>query len=179
MSLPAQLEIRSARSSDALCLGALATQVFFDTYATIGINRDLANEAREHYSEEVFARRLASSEVEIAVAESGNNLVGFIDIQRNSVCPVSSFTGPEILRLYIQSPFQSRGLGHALLRHAEARAQAQGQKTIWLTAWVGNSRAVGFYPQAGYERVGTMEYIISGKAYENHVFAKRLRNSGA
>jgi hypothetical protein len=44
---------------------------------------------------------------------------------------------------------------------------------------VGNTRAVAFYPLAGYEKVGAMEYIISGKVYENHVFAKRLHVSGA
>ena len=179
MSSFAQLEIRAARSSDALCLGALATQVFLDTYATSGIDADLANEAKEHYSEEAFARRLSSSEVEIVVAEIEGKLVGFIDVQRNSICPVSSVAGPEVLRLYVQGPFQRRGLGQALLRHAEHRAQARSAEAIWLTAWVGNTRAAVFYPQAGYNRVGTMEYIISGNAYENHVFAKRLPVSGA
>jgi ribosomal protein S18 acetylase RimI-like enzyme len=179
MPLSTKFQIRRARSTDALCLGALATHVFFDTYATNGINPDLAIEAREHYSEGVFASRLESSEVEITVAETGSNLAGFIDIQNKSICPVSSVAGPEVLRLYIQGPFQGRGLGQLLLRHAEDRAKAQGEKAIWLTAWVGNTRALGFYPHAGYERVGTMEYVISGKAYENHVFAKQLSISGA
>lgn len=179
MSLPAPLGIRPARPADALCLGALATQVFFDTYATSGINPDLVNEAREHCSAEVFSRRLGAARVEIDVAELGGNLVGFIDVQHDGACPVSSVVGPEVLRLYIQRPFQGQGLGRALLRHAEDRAMAQGEKALWLTAWVGNTRAVGFYPQAGYGRVGAMQYIISGKAYENHVFAKRLQAGGA
>ena len=179
MSLSAQLKIRLAQSNDALCLGALATQVFFDTYATSGINADLASEAKQNYSEEVFGGRLASSEVRIAVAEVGSNLAGFIDVQSNSLCPVSSVFGPEVLRLYIQGPFQRRGLGQALLKHAEDGAQSQGEKAIWLTAWVGNARALAFYPQAGYEMVGTMEYIINGKTYENYVFSKRLHLRGA
>jgi ribosomal protein S18 acetylase RimI-like enzyme len=179
MSLSEPFEIRSAHPNDALCVGALATQVFFDTYATNGINPDLAIEAKDHYSEEVLARRLASSEVEITVAEVKGNLAGFIDVQNSSCCPTSSITGPEVLRLYIQRPFQGKGLGRALLKHAEERARVQGAKAIWLTAWVGNTRAVAFYPLAGYEKVGAMEYLISGKVYENHVFAKRLHVSGA
>jgi diamine N-acetyltransferase len=178
MSSTSELEIRSARPTDALCLSALAAQVYFDTYATSGINADIANEAKEHYSEEVFARRLSSSEVAIAVAEIGGNLVGFIDIQTNSTCPVLSVTGPEILRLYIQFPFQHQGLGQALLKYAEDRAQAQGAQAIWLTTWVLNTRAVAFYPQAGYERVGSTQYLINSKAFENDVFAKRLSLSG-
>jgi len=56
MSSSAQFEFRPAMPCDALCLSALATQVFFDTYATAGINSDLANEAKEHYSEEAYAK---------------------------------------------------------------------------------------------------------------------------
>jgi GNAT superfamily N-acetyltransferase len=179
MSRLAKFEIRSATPADALCLGALATQVFFDTYATSGINADLASEAKEHYSESAFARRLASSAVEISVVEIAGKLVGFIDLQRPSVCPVPAVIGPEVLRLYVQAPFQGRGLGRALLGHAEDRARAQGARVVWLTAWVGNSRALTFYPSAGYQKVGTTPYVINGKSYENDVFAKQLDQSGA
>ncbi len=50
---------------------------------------------------------------------------------------------------------------------------------MWLTAWVGNLRAVAFYPLAGYRKVGTTQYVINGKPYENHVFAKQFPTSGA
>ena len=178
MPLPAEFHIRLAVPADALCLGALATQVFFDTYATGGINAALAIEASEHHSAEVFASRLASQDVDILVAEVGGNMVGFADLQYNSNCPVPSITGPEVLRLYVQGPFQNQGLGRALLASAESRALAKGAHVVWLTAWVGNTRATAFYPRAGYEQAGTTAYFISGKAYENHVFAKRLSASG-
>jgi ribosomal protein S18 acetylase RimI-like enzyme len=179
MSLPVQFELRRAVPSDALCLGALAMQVFFDTYATSGINSDLANEAREHCSEEAYARRLASPGIEITLAEIGGNLAGFIDVQSSSACPVQAVVGPEVFRLYVQAPFQNRGLGKGLLRCAELQSQAQGARAIWLTAWVGNASAVAFYPLAGYEKVGTMQYAINGKNYENYVFAKQLPQSVA
>ena len=179
MSLSTHFEIRKAEPDDALCLSALATQVFFDTYATAGINADLANEVKEHFSEEAFAMRLASLKVEISLAEIGGNLAGFIDLQKNSVCPVAIVHGPEVFRLYIQSPFQNQGLGKALLRYAERQQQACGAKSIWLTTWVGNTRALAFYPHAGYEKVGSMQYIIGDKNYENYVFAKQLCSSDA
>jgi len=179
MSLAAQFELRHADPRDALCLGALATQVFLDTYATSGVNSDLANEALEHYSEGAYANRLAAPEVEIGVAEVGGNLAAFIDMQMNANCPVPDVVGPEILRLYVQAPFQGQGVGRALLQYAEQLAQARGYRAIWLAAWVGNARAVAFYPAAGYGKVGITQYVINGKNYENHVFAKQLRDRGA
>jgi ribosomal protein S18 acetylase RimI-like enzyme len=179
MSVASPFQIRAARSADALCLAALSTQVFLDTYATDGINPDHANEVKDHHAEEVFGVRLKEPEVEITVAELNGNLVGFIDVQYGSTCPASSVIGPEVLRLYIQQPFQNKGLGHALLEHAEESARVQEAEAIWLTTWVANTRAVAFYPRVGYKRVGATQYIISGKAYENHVFAKQLTVSGA
>ena len=83
--------------------------------------------------------------------------------------------GPEVLRLYVQAPFQRKGLGRTLLQAAEARAHSLGAPSIWLTAWVGNTGALAFYPEVGYVDVGTTEYAINGKNYENRVFAKALR----
>ena len=179
MPLTAQIQLRPAAPRDALCLGALATQVFLDTYATTGINSDLANEARQHYSEEAYAKRLAAHEVEVTVAEIGGNLAGFIDVQCPSICPIPTVVGPEVLRLYVQAPFQRQGLGKELLRFAERQSHVQGSQVIWLTAWVGNARAVAFYPLAGYRNVGSTQYVINGRAFENYVFAKQLPDSGA
>ena len=179
MSPPAETELRFAVHSDALCLSALATQVFFDTYATNGINSDLANEARENYSEVAFAGRLASPEVQITVVEAEGNLIGFIDVQSKSACPVPEIVGPEILRLYIQAPFQNQGIGKKLLNRIEQQSLEQGAKAIWLTAWVNNTKAVAFYSLVGYKNVGATRYIINGIGYENYVFAKQLSGGGA
>jgi GNAT superfamily N-acetyltransferase len=178
MVTSAQFEFRRGVSTDALCLSALATQVFFDTYAIQGINADLVNEAGEHYSQEALAGRLSSPGVDITLVEYGGNIVGFIDVQISSLCPVPSVVGPEVLRLYIQLPFQNKGLGKQLLLRAERTAYEQGARALWLTAWVGNVRAMAFYPLAGYEKFGTTQYLINGNEYENCVFAKWLPQNG-
>jgi len=176
MPLSANIEIRPGVGSDALCLGVLAIQVFLDTYATHGVNADLANEALQVYSSSAFEVRMANPLIEISVAEADSNLVGFLDLQVDSTCPINKVTGPEVLRLYVQAPFQRKGLGRKLLEVAEARAHRLGAPTIWLTAWVGNPNALAFYPAVGYVDVGTTNYVINGKSYENRVFAKALRS---
>lgn len=42
-----EVRVRLANTADAPCLSALATQVFFETYATSGIRPALAREAEE------------------------------------------------------------------------------------------------------------------------------------
>lgn len=173
------IDYRRAGPADALCLSVLATQVFLDTYATNGINTDLAKEAITVYSRDVFAERLTDQQVEITLAEANDHLVGFVDLRRSSQCPVPAFQGPEVFKLYVQRPFQRNGIGQELMALAEESAMSMGARAIWLTAWAGNAKALAFYPCVGYQDVGVTQYVIEGTAYENRVFAKQLQTNEA
>ncbi|RYE80476.1 MAG: GNAT family N-acetyltransferase [Oxalobacteraceae bacterium] len=164
---------RSARPDDALMLSVLATQVFLDTYATRGVSLDFAREATTVYSLDAFVQRLQQPGVEITVATSGESLVGFLDLDWTTQCPVPSVQGLEVLRLYVQAPFQRCGVGKALMSLAERKARERRAPHVWLTAWSGNDRARAFYVASGYTDVGVSQHVIEGTAYENRVFAKR------
>jgi ribosomal protein S18 acetylase RimI-like enzyme len=168
---------RRATSDDALCLSVLATQVFLDTYATNGINLDLAKEVSAVLSRASFLARLESANVELFVAEQGGYLVGFLDLNLNSQCLDSTVTGMEILRVYVQQAFQRRNVGRTFMALAEERCRAAGHETLWLTAWVGNIAARAFYQTLGYQDVGVTQYLIEGQPYENKVLAKRVHQS--
>lgn len=174
---PPRITFRSASADDALTLSVLATQVFLDTYATHGVDRDLASEVHTVYAPEVFAQRLRDPGVEITVAVRGPWLVGFLDLAFTTQCPLPSIQGLEVLRLYVQAPFQRAGVGRQLMALAERRARQAAQAHVWLTAWSGNTTALAFYPAMGYQDVGTTQYLIEGQAYENRVFAKRITPS--
>lgn len=179
MSSNARVTYRRGVPGDELCISVLATQVFLDTYATNGISSDLAREALRVYSVRVFATRLHDPTVKIVVAETSGHVVGFIDMALQSACPAPEIQGMEILRLYVQAPFQRQGIGQALLKTAEQSALSRGDRHVWLTAWVGNLGALAFYPAVGYVDVGATQYVIEGLAYENRIFAKRLSTSAA
>ena len=170
---------RTAAPDDALTLSVLATQVFLDTYATRGVDTDLAKEASVIYSEAEFLTRLQDPSVEITVAQDGNYLIGFLDLTSGTRCPVGKVEGLEVFRLYVQAPFQRHGVGRQLMALAELKAIERKSPHLWLTAWSGNTRALAFYPSLGYEDVGATPYVIEGKEYENCVFIKRVALSAA
>ena len=172
--MPQDFGYRTATSDDALTLSVLATQVFLDTYATRGIDTDLAKEASTIYSPAEFLKRLQDPNVEITAARAGNYLIGFLDLASNTRCPVASIEGFEVMRLYVQAPFQRCGIGRQLMALAETRARDRKSPQLWLTAWAGNARALAFYPSIGYEDIGSTPYVIEGKEYENRVFVKRI-----
>ena len=168
--------MRIAGTSDAPCLSALGVQVFLETYATFGIRSALAREAESQFSVSAFVERLVHPGTRITLAERAGHLIAFAEIvlgARHALVPA----GPsaELTRLYVQSPFLRQGVGSQLLGQAEALAFMESASTLWLTAWVGNQRALAFYARKGYEQLGSTEYTFEGEAFENRLFAKTLR----
>jgi ribosomal protein S18 acetylase RimI-like enzyme len=167
--------VREAGEGDALCLHALATQVFLDTYATEGIREAIAREAQKELSVAAFLDQLAAPLVRVLLAERKGNLVAFASVTLGATHSlVAEGAAAELSRLYVQSPFIRRGLGTLLLRQVEALARAAGASTLWLTAWVGNTQALAFYASQGYEELGSTDHEFENERFENRLFARAL-----
>ncbi len=167
--------IREASERDALCLHALATQVFLDTYATQGIREAIAREAEKGLSVAAFLEQIAAPSVRVLLAERQGYLVAFGSVVLGATHSlVAKGPAAELSRLYVQSPFVRRGVGQLLLRHVEALARAAGASTLWLTAWLGNARALAFYAGQGYEELGSTDHEFENERFENRLFAKAL-----
>jgi GNAT superfamily N-acetyltransferase len=173
-----RFECRRGTLADAPVIAALAIQVFLDTYAPDGIAPEIAREVLDGYGEEAFLARLREGDTSWIVAETPAGLVGFAQLTRGRSGPAPSNVGDhELVHLYVQPAMHGKGVGGALLRAAESLARDAGASHLWLTAWDGNHRAHAFYEHARYRRTGTTEHVIGTTAYENHVFAKSLRDS--
>ena len=117
-----EISLRLATEADSLCFAVLATQVFLDTYAFTGITETVANEVRESFSTEAFAR-IIDAPTFITVAVHENALVGFSQTTIGTVQSLAPSGRPaEIDRLYVQEPFTNHGIGSRLLQSHEAIA---------------------------------------------------------
>ncbi len=167
--------LRVATADDAVCIGVLATQVFLDTYATHGINRSIAREVLTLLSTPAVAALLAARGERFIVAESADRMVGFAQLRLGAGHDrVEAGRPAEVVRLYVQEAFAGRGIGTTLLAAVEALAASSGATHAWLTAWVGNPRALAFYPRRGYAELGSTPYTFEGEHHENRLFAKPL-----
>lgn len=169
------VSIREAQPSDALCLSVLATQVFLDTYATHGVRAALAREVLSTFAEARFCEALSDPSSRIVIAERDEHLIGFAHVclgARQELAPDGAQS--ELLRLYVQEPFASRGVGTRLLGAAEEVAAGFGTDVLWLTPWVNNDRAIAFYGRRGYSDHGLTYFLLEGESHENRVLAKSL-----
>ena len=49
-----------------------------------------------------------------------------------------------------------------------------GSTGLWLAAWEGNAKALGFYAHLGYADVGHAAYVIQGQSFGNRIMFKRI-----
>ena len=172
---PVDLSLRLAVPGDARSLGVLGTQVFLDTYAPQGIRPLIADEVLEHFSTDAIERQLAQPRTIFIVAESAGHLIGFAQLTRSAKPPHSvAVDAIELERLYVLERFTGRGVGKRVLRESERWVASNGAPMLWLTAWIGNARALAFYAAQGYVDCGQTFYDFQGELYENRLFTKAL-----
>ena len=163
------LSIRICESEDANRLAVLATQVWLHTYATDGITADIAEYVLQELTPEKYLRTLNDPTSQVFAAKSGASLVGLAIVKFDATCPASNSTSVELQTLYVQEHFLGRGVGKLLLRAAEARARQQSNAVLWLTVNAMNAKAIAFYADRGYQKVGTTYFVLGDGRHENYV----------
>lgn len=168
--------LRPATQSDVLTIAVLGMQVFMDTYATEGVRDAIAREALESFAPETISSIIERPDTVFLLAEASEHLVGFAQVclQTNHSL-VGDQHAAELSRLYVQERFTGRGVGWRLLQRAETEASARGASRLWATVWVGNSRALLFYPRQGYENAGSPVHRLQAETHQNVLFCKSLR----
>lgn len=110
--------------------------------AVWGYSREFLQACRAELS--VTPEELNGLDAHYFVAEDGEGLAGYYAL-------VQAEEGLELDALFIAPDRLRRGLGKALLRHAEATALGLGARSIIIQ---GDPHAEGFYLSAGAARIG-------------------------
>jgi L-phenylalanine/L-methionine N-acetyltransferase len=142
--LPASFHIRASRGEDA----AAFARVYTDLSAVRGTLQTPFTPA------EVWRMRLEANESSgnhMFVATVGEDIVG--------TCGLHHATSPR--RQHVWSPgmgivtaWQSRGVGHAMMRHLLAEAASIGVTRLELEVYADNARAIALYEKHGFVREG-------------------------
>jgi ribosomal protein S18 acetylase RimI-like enzyme len=164
-----ELSIRPGGPDDAKRLAVLAAQVWLHTYATDGINADIAEYVLSELTPEKYGRVLSDPSSAVLVAECGTSFVGLAVVKFDAECPAGNFSLVELQTLYVQEHFIGRGAGKSLLGAAQAVARERADAVLWLTVNAQNARAIAFYAHLGYTQVGTTYFELGQGRYENHV----------
>lgn len=149
------IKIKKATESDAETLTELGRTTFIETFAKDNRKEDMDLYVVETFAPDKQLKELLDPNRRIEIAWDGNQAAGFLHLIESD--PDPSVTGPkpiEILRLYVDSRWQGKGLGAALMERSLQIAREERFNTIWLGVWERNFRAQAFYKKYGFATVG-------------------------
>jgi GNAT superfamily N-acetyltransferase len=156
--------LRPAREGDVPALVELARRSWLSAFAGTAPAAFVRDRLAREFERDWYPRYWP----DMTVAEDGGVLLGVVQ-------PM----GDEVNGLWVDPAAQGRGLGTALLRHAERQIAAAGHGRAWLTCSGFNRGAVRFYLARGYREVGRETKDRGGGVVEELLtFERRLPPAG-
>ena len=170
--------IRKAEERDASSLAAVSIEVWVNTYLRDGVSPLFADYVLAEFTAQKFRNAIGDPDLAIWVSENRTGIDGFVKVCSAAAPPLAGCSPLEITTLYVQPRHQSGGRGGTLLHHALDQCRRMGGESVWLTVEAGNRRAISFYLRHGFTRIGSTDFLIGDRAYENYVMRADLRPLG-
>ena len=169
--------IRKAEERDASSLAAVGIEVWVNTYLRDGVSPVFADYVLAEFTAQKFRNAIRNPDLATWVSENRTGIDGFVTVCSTATSPLPGCSPLEITTLYVQPRHQSAGEGAALLHRALDHCRSMGGESVWLTVEAENRRAVDFYLRHGFTRIGSTDFVIGDRGYENYVMRADLRNS--
>ena len=169
--------IRRASIDDAPTMAALGARLFTETYGPTHPEPELSRYLARSFAVSDVRDSIASDDVTMLVAEDAEKgPIGYAFL-RASPDPPAGVAGDrvfEIVRFYVDTTVQGRGIGAALMEECFEDARTRAADTIWLQVWKEAPWAVGFYERMGFIAVGSAPFYFGDQIGDDHIMVKRV-----
>jgi ribosomal protein S18 acetylase RimI-like enzyme len=165
--------IRPAEARDAAPLAALAERTFRATFAPHNSEANMALHCARTYGAAIQAAEIADPARVTLVADDGGTLVGYAQLRLDHPAACIDAARPaEIQRIYVDAPWQGRGVAQALMDAMLAHARERGADRVWLGVWEHNPRARRFYAKCGFALAGDHAFVLGDEVQRDLVMAR-------
>ena len=155
------MNIRYADENDASLLAELGRKTFYDSFIEFNTNEDMVKYLSEHYSEEIQMSEIQDPNTVFLIAEQDGVPVGYAKLKGQSKGDGVACANPmELQRIYSIQDYIGKGVGPALMKEAISEAKERGFNCLWLGVWEKNERAIKFYENWGFQKVGNYIFML-------------------
>lgn len=168
--------IRPAEITEAGTLAEFAARTFRDAYGAMVSADDMALHLARRYSPALQAAEVADARSSYLLAEVDGALAGYALVRHGrgpgDEPPLRAPT--ELARFYVAREWHGRGVAQQLMAAVIADARQRGGKTLWLTVWTENPRAIAFYQKLGFVRAGTAAFQLGTQLQQDYLMTYDL-----
>jgi ribosomal protein S18 acetylase RimI-like enzyme len=169
--------IRRCTLEDAAAMASLGARLFSETYGPTHPEPELSRYLARAFSVGGTREAIGDEDVSMFVVEdAGGNAIAYAYL-RASPDRSSGVKGDraiEIVRFYVDSSCQGRGVGAALMEECFDDARTRGADVTWLQVWKEAPWAVGFYARMGFKIVGSAPFYFGDQVGDDHIMAKTV-----
>jgi GNAT superfamily N-acetyltransferase len=163
-------QIRRAVPADAAALAEFGARTFAEAFGPDNRPEDLAAYLASEYGVRQQTAELLDPDVITLVAESGGAWAAFAQVRRIPAPPCVTGESPvELRRFFVDRPWQGRGLAAPFMAAAQDAARELGGRTLWLSVWDKNPRAIAFYEKCGFRNMGEKDYWVGSDCQRDFV----------
>lgn len=169
--------IRRCTTTDAPTLASLGARLFAETYGETHPEPELSRYLARAFSVEDVREAISDSGVSMFLVEdSAGVAIAYAYLRATSEPPngVSGYHPFEIVRFYVDTVCQGRGVGAALMQACFSDAKERGADEIWLQVWKEAPWAVGFYQRMGFSAVGSAPFYFGDQVGDDHIMSRPL-----
>lgn len=154
------IPVRRVDPGEAKDLAAFSEALFRETFGYL-----FPEEAMDHLCARAFTPAALGILIGQGawVAEGGGGWSGYAALSTDP-CPVPGLPEPslELARLYVARQWHGHGVSGALMAAFQEEARRRGARGLWLEAFEGNPRALGFYRRWGFHDLGGKVEVKEG-----------------
>jgi GNAT superfamily N-acetyltransferase len=166
--------IRRCTRRDAETIAALGARLFVQAYGPSHPEPERSRYLAKAYSVGVITDAIEGEGSSVFVVEDSRGApIAFAHMISTTEIPpgVDGHRAFEIVRFYVDSAQQGRGVGAMLMNHCCEMARSAGADVIWLQTWSRASWAIGFYLRMGFTIRGNKPFYFGERVDEDHVMA--------
>ena len=172
------VQTRKAKFQNVENLLILAIKIFKETFESQNNPDDFKKYLDEAFNLEQFKKEFNEAGSQFFEVVEDEVLIGYARIRENKEADL--FLGKshvELQRIYIDAPWQGKGIASQLLKACEDHAQNSGKEWIWLGVWEHNPKAQHFYKKYGYEKFSEHQFMVGNDEQTDWLMRKRLKTN--
>jgi GNAT superfamily N-acetyltransferase len=148
-------KFREATLQDVEPLLQLARRTYYETFAAVNTPGNMDAYLSSTITLPQLTAELSDPRATFYVAEIDGGLIGYAKLHAGTPPDCVIGEGPiELVRLYVDRPWQGHGVAATLMNMCLTAARKAGFKTMYLGVWEKNHRAQAFYRKWEFVPVG-------------------------
>ena len=166
-----RIDVHDATPADAARFAEFGARTFYESFAVDNSEENMRLHLASAWSPARQLAEIRDPAVDTFIlTDDAGAWLGFAQLRAGKVHEsVPSEGAIELMRFYVDRPWQGRGVATELMQVVKQRARRRGATTLWLGVWENNPRAQAFYRKHGFATVGSQVFVVGTDPQSDHV----------